>query len=196
VVVGVAAQLGIRPVGPGGSRTSRLGALARGPRRGVQAFAGTRPGAWVFARTLHHLDRAVAGLTRGRTTLTDVLAGLPAVQLTTTGARSGLPRTVPLLGIAVQDGLAVIGSNFGARSHPGWVHNLLADPAATVSRHNRSVAVLAREADGDEADRIWQLARRLYHGYALYPERTQGRVIRVFVLDPATRPATGSAGGG
>ncbi len=64
-----------------------------------------------------------------------LLAGLPVIMLTTTGAKSGLPRPMPLVGIPMGDDVAVIGSNYGQERTPGWVHNLLANPAATVDYH-------------------------------------------------------------
>ena len=63
----------------------------------VQKVASSRPGAWLYARTLHHVDRVVFKLSGGRATVTSALGGLPVVLLTTTGAKSGLPRTLPLL---------------------------------------------------------------------------------------------------
>jgi F420H(2)-dependent quinone reductase len=69
-------------------------------------------------------------LTRGRTTFSSLIAGLPVVMLTTTGARSGLQRTLPLLGIPQDDSVVVIASNFGRSRDPGWYHNLRANPQA------------------------------------------------------------------
>jgi F420H(2)-dependent quinone reductase len=63
----------------------------------VQKVASSRPGAWLYARTLHHFDRVAFKLSGVRATMTGTLAGLPVVILTTTGAKSGLPRTLPLL---------------------------------------------------------------------------------------------------
>jgi deazaflavin-dependent oxidoreductase (nitroreductase family) len=78
----------------------------------------------------------------------------------------------------------VIGSNWGRAAHPGWVHNLDADPHATVTWHGRSIDTRVREATGEEAEVIWQAARSLYRGFRTYPARTGGREIRVFVLEP------------
>jgi F420H(2)-dependent quinone reductase len=63
----------------------------------VQTVASSRPGAWFYARSLHYFDRVFFKLSGGRATMTGALAGLPVVILTTTGAKSGLPRTLPLL---------------------------------------------------------------------------------------------------
>jgi deazaflavin-dependent oxidoreductase (nitroreductase family) len=178
--VGVAADLGLEAFLSAGPARSGFGRSAFG--RGLRLVASTRPGARVFARTAHHLDPIAARINRGGT-LTETLAGLPTIFLTSTGARTGLPRTNPLVAVPTGADVAVIGSNFGRATHPGWVHNLLADPRATASRRGRRVEVLAREATGARAEQIWQQARALYHGYRTYPERTGGRVIRVFVLE-------------
>jgi deazaflavin-dependent oxidoreductase (nitroreductase family) len=68
----------------------------------------------------------------GKRSLAGIAAGLPSVILTTTGVKSGKPRTVALLGIAHPDGVAVVAANHGDAKHPARYHNLKADPAATV----------------------------------------------------------------
>jgi len=152
--------------------------------RPVRLAASTSLGARAFAPVIPTVDRAVVRLSGGRTTGTEWLAGLPTLHLTTTGARTGARRTVPLVGIVVGPDVAVIGSNWGRPRHPGWVHNLAADPRATVSRRGRAVDVHAREASGEEAEGIWQVGRSIYRGFRTYPTRTGGRSIRVFVLEP------------
>jgi deazaflavin-dependent oxidoreductase (nitroreductase family) len=128
------------------------------------------------------MDQMVMKITDGRTTFSEGGAGLPTVYLTTRGAKSGLSRTVPLLAVIDGDAIAIIGSNWGRPQHPAWVHNLLADPHATVTWRDHSVEVLAREVTGSDADRVWQEARSLYRGFRTYPTRTRGRIIRVFLL--------------
>ncbi len=150
--------------------------------RSIREVAATRLGAGLLAPTLHHVDTLVLRVSRGSTTVTDSVAGFPTVLLTTTGARSGRPRTVPVGGIPQNGDLAVIGSNFGRLHHPGWVHNLSACPDARVSRHGVSRAVRARELEGEEAEQVWRRARTMYKGFQTYPGRTGGRQIRVFVL--------------
>jgi deazaflavin-dependent oxidoreductase (nitroreductase family) len=92
---------------------------------------------------------------------------------------------MPLVGIPMGDDLAVIGSNYGQERTPGWVHNLLAHPAARVDYRDRAVEVIARPATDAERDEAFEIGSRLYPGYATYRERASHRVIRVFVLEPA-----------
>jgi deazaflavin-dependent oxidoreductase (nitroreductase family) len=155
-------------------------------QRVVQKVASTRFGAWYFSKTLHSPDKALFKVTGGRLTVPALLAGLPVVMLTTTGAKTGKPRTMPLLGIPVGEDLAVIGSNYGQKKTPGWVYNLEADPSATVGYRDRSVEVVAHRADEAETDRVFALGDAFYLGYAKYRLRADHRVIRVFILETAT----------
>lgn len=154
-------------------------------QRFLRRFAASGPGSWLFARVLHHIDRPVHHLTGGRHTFASLVAGIPVLMLTTTGAKSGQPRTVPVLAIPAADGLAIIASNFGQDRHPGWYHNLRAHPEADVvvdgaRRHVRAVPV-----DGERRARIWQEGLRTYPGFDQYQRRASHRQISVFVLEPA-----------
>jgi deazaflavin-dependent oxidoreductase (nitroreductase family) len=112
-------------------------------------------------------------------------SGLPIVSLTTTGAKSRLPRTVPLVGMPVDDGLAIIASNFGQARHPAWYYNLRANPAAETYVDGRHTKVIAVEAEGDRRAAIWQQALQVYPGFQIYDRRATERPIVVFVLEPA-----------
>lgn len=163
-----------------------LGLRLRPPnaaQRLVQTVAATKAGSWVFSRTLPPLDSATQRAT-GRT-LPEVFASLPVVQVTVTGRRSGLPRTIHLVAIPHDEELAVIGTNFGQGGTPDWVLNLEADPRATVSFRGRSFDVVARLATPAERETIMSMADRTYSGYASYRERIVNREIRVFVLEAA-----------
>ena len=151
-------------------------------QRLVQTVAATRQGSWLFSRTLPFLDSTAQRVT-GRT-LPEVFASIPGVQVTTTGRRTGLPRTSHLVAIPHDDGLAVIGTNFGQGDTPGWVLNLEADPRATVSFRGRPRPVVARPASPEERETIMARADSTYSGYQAYRERITSREIRVFVLEP------------
>jgi deazaflavin-dependent oxidoreductase (nitroreductase family) len=154
-------------------------------QRGVQAVGSTRPGAWAFARVLPPLDRLTHRVSKGRTSLPEVLAGLPVVMVTTTGRRSGQPRTTPLIAVPVGDDLALLGTNFGGPSTPAWVHNLEADPRASVEYRGRRAEVVARPATDEERARVWAASSGVYGGYTKYRSRVTDREIRIFVLEPA-----------
>ena len=99
----------------------------------MRAMAVTKADRVLFRPTAHRLDQVVNKLTGGKRSFAGIAAGLPAVILTTTGAKSGKPRTVALLGIPHPDGVAVVATNYGAAIHPAWYHNLKANPTATVT---------------------------------------------------------------
>ena len=162
-------------------------------QRLVQAGASTRPGAWLFARLLPPLDRLTHRLSRGRTSLPAVLAGLPVLTVTTTGRRSGRPRSTPLISVPLDDDLTLLGTNFGQPSTPAWVLNLEADPEVTVEYRGRTVRARARPATDDERERIWAASAHVYGGYRAYQERVTSRTIRLFVLEPLGRSADGAA---
>lgn len=150
----------------------------------LRRFAGSGPGSWLFARILHRIDRPVYRLTRGRHTFASLVSGIPVVMLTTTGARSGRPRTVPVLGLPTEDGLAVIASNFGQHRHPAWYHNLRATPEGEVAVGGSTQRFRAVEAHGDRRARIWEQGLRVYPGWSQYERRASHRTIAVFVLEP------------
>ncbi len=150
----------------------------------MRRFAAGGPGSWLFARVAPDIDRPVHRLTRGRHTLGSLITGLPVVMLTTTGAKSGEPRTVPVLGMPTSDGLAVIASNWGQQRHPGWYHNLRANPEAEIVVDRSRRRVRAVEADDEQRARIWQESLRVYPGFGQYERRASHRRIHVFVLEP------------
>jgi deazaflavin-dependent oxidoreductase (nitroreductase family) len=164
---------------------------ANAVQRALQKVASTRAGAWTFSKTITPLDRVLYRASKGRMTAPQVLAGLPVIMVTTTGRRSGLLRTAPLVGVPIDGDLAIVGTNFGQRDTPGWVFNLEADPAARAGYRNRDVAVVARPASDDERGRVLRDAAAVYPGYDAYQERISGRTIRIFVLEPAGEPAAG-----
>jgi deazaflavin-dependent oxidoreductase (nitroreductase family) len=145
-------------------------------------ISSSRPGAWLFARSMPQIDRIVLRVSRGQVTLAGTAAGIPVLTITTTGARSGLRRTTPLLGVPCGDDIAIIGTNFGQPGTPGWYYNLRAEPRAEVTYRNKSVTATAREADAEERQTILAQARKIYGGYEAYARRITGRQIPVMIL--------------
>jgi deazaflavin-dependent oxidoreductase (nitroreductase family) len=161
---------------------SVLGALARrlGHRRWFAA-AG---------RLLVPADRLVGRLTRGRVV---ALGLIPSLVLTTTGRRSGRPRSNPLLYVPDGDAYVVVGSNWGQPRQPSWALNLLAEPAAEVLRKGRRTPVRAELATGAERERLWRLLVTEWPAYHTYERRAGDREIQVFRLVPTGVPSTGRA---
>ena len=154
-------------------------------QRVVVAIASTRAVSTLNRRLLPSLDRLVLTVTGGRGTLTSLASGLPILWLTSVGARSGLARTSPLLGFPLGEDMAVIGTSFGQKTTPGWVHNLEAHPDASAVYQGIEVRVVARRAEPEETNLVWETAVRTYPGYANYTRWASHRQIRVFVLEVA-----------
>jgi deazaflavin-dependent oxidoreductase (nitroreductase family) len=145
---------------------------------------------WFIAlgRRLTPLDWRLYRLTGGRWSLIGRHV-LPMMLITTTGRKSGRPRTQPLLYAADGDRYVVVGSNWGQAHHPAWSSNLLARPTARVTLGDREFGVRATLTTGAERERLWQLAQRIWPAYATYADRAEDRQIRVFLLAPeAERP--------
>jgi deazaflavin-dependent oxidoreductase (nitroreductase family) len=155
----------------------------------MQKVPSSRPGSWIFARTMHYFDALFLKVSNGRFTMTSVLAGLPVMMLTSTGAKSGLPRTLPLLCIsndAEHNKIAIIASNWGQRRNPAWYYNLKANPTATGTIRGKAITYTAHEAEGDEYEAFWQLASGTYPGYPKYKDRASHRHIPIMVLTAGT----------
>jgi len=127
------------------------------------------------------LNVPVYRLTRGR--LMNKVGRAPVLLLSTTGRRSGQPRTAPVLYIADGENVVVVGSNAGNVREPAWSHNLKANPDASIEIRSTRAQVRARVAEGEERARLWQLVNEQYAGFDDYDERTS-RDIAVFVLEP------------
>jgi deazaflavin-dependent oxidoreductase (nitroreductase family) len=163
-----------------------LGYRVRRPhafQRLVQSFASTRPGAWFFSKVLHHLDDLVVKVSKGRTSAPEVLAGLPVVDVTSIGRKSGLPRRSHLIAVPIDGTLALLGTNFGQPSTPAWVLNLEANPRATVTYRRRTLEATARPATDDERARVLAGSAQVYGGYLKYQQRITGRRLRIFMLE-------------
>ncbi|WP_055491466.1 nitroreductase family deazaflavin-dependent oxidoreductase [Streptomyces sp. TP-A0356] len=107
--------------------------------------------------------------------------GVPLLLLTTTGARSGQPRTMPMTYLRDGARLVVFAANGGRESHPGWYHNLLANSAAGVEVGTETYDVTATEVEGAERERLWAQQLEYTPYFAGFQERA-GRRIPVVAL--------------
>ena len=134
-----------------------------------------------FATRLHSsVYRATDGKVGGR------LLGSPVLLLTTTGRKSGRPRTIPLLYLRDGENLVVVASNGGTAGDPAWWLNLMDNPEASMEVGGRNLRVQAEVAEGEERRRLWGRAVRMYGAYQQYQERTDRR-IPVVLLRPIGR---------
>jgi deazaflavin-dependent oxidoreductase (nitroreductase family) len=138
-------------------------------------------GGWLFITVFPAIDRKLIPLTRGRL---KVALGQPILLLHTRGARSGQPRTSPLLYTPHGDGFLVIASKAGAAQHPAWYHNVRAHPdAVSVEIGGRRIPVNPRLVEGAERARLWHEANDNYNGYETYQQRAGDRIIPVLLLE-------------
>jgi deazaflavin-dependent oxidoreductase (nitroreductase family) len=111
------------------------------------------------------------------------IVGMPVVVLTTTGRKTGKPRTVPLTALEHDGHTYVIASKGGDDHHPTWYLNLVATPEVSVQRGGRTEPMVARTLSFEEKAEVWPLVTRAYKGYASYQKRTD-REIPVVELVP------------
>jgi deazaflavin-dependent oxidoreductase (nitroreductase family) len=105
----------------------------------------------------------------------------PLLLLTTTGRHSGRRRTTPMMFIPEGDDLLVIASNAGARTHPDWFHNVVADPHVVVEVKGETYEATAEVPEGGERDRIFASVVERYPFFGDHQAKA-GRTIPVVVL--------------
>jgi deazaflavin-dependent oxidoreductase (nitroreductase family) len=132
-------------------------------------------------RAFGKLNVPIYRLTRGR--LMNKVGRAPVMLLTSTGRRSGQPRTAPVLYLADSERLIVVSSNGGNNHAPAWSYNLTANPDAEVEIRGDRRRVRARVAEGEERADLWLKMNQQYAGFADY-DATTSREIAVFVLEP------------
>jgi deazaflavin-dependent oxidoreductase (nitroreductase family) len=153
-------------------------------KRRITAFALTKPGTWFSSEVGARIDPWLLRVTRGRVDHT--LGQIPIVLVTVRGARSGRERTVALLYFTDGEDVILIASSYGRAKFPAWYYNLVANPDVRLEAMGRSGSYVAHEAQGEDRDRLFELAKLVYSGYTDYEQRTTGiRRIPVMRLTPA-----------
>ncbi|KSU55762.1 nitroreductase family deazaflavin-dependent oxidoreductase [Gordonia sp. JH63] len=141
----------------------------------MSAKAELSPEGWVREQTEKILEQ---GTTDGVTVM-----DRPIVLFTTTGAKSGKKRYVPLMRVEENGKYLMVASKGGAPEHPAWYHNVKANPQVTAQDGTEVKELTARElSDGEERDHWWELAVAAFPPYAEYQTKTD-RQIPVFVLE-------------
>jgi F420H(2)-dependent quinone reductase len=117
----------------------------------------------------------------------------PVLLLTTTGRKSGEPRTAPILYLERGEAMIVIDTNAGNEKLPGWSHNLKANPRGEVQVGRRKLEVTARAAAGTEREELWRACNDQYGGFDEYIEWMK-RTPSVWVLEPVGAEGEPEAG--
>jgi deazaflavin-dependent oxidoreductase (nitroreductase family) len=151
------------------------------PPRALVNLASSKPGAWMFVNVANRVDKHLVPATNG---WVSTVPGSQVLAIETIGAKSGQARRTPLVYATDGDRIVLIASKGGAAKNPGWYHNLKANPEVQVWAKRRCGRYRAREAEGDERQRLWKVATEYYPGYDTYQDRTGGRRIPVIVLEP------------
>lgn len=158
-------------------------------RRDVFRYLGTKQWFATLAARAAPLDTRVFRASGGRFGLLGKY-DLPQLLLTTTGRKSGQPRTVTLLYGRFDGALVLIGSNFGQANHPAWALNLEANPQAEVSVDGQVIQVRAEMVtDAETREAVWGQMIDIYPGYAMY-RSSAGRDIKVFAVRPVDEAVT------
>jgi deazaflavin-dependent oxidoreductase (nitroreductase family) len=129
-----------------------------------------------FNQNLIQEFRANEGKVGGR------FEGRPVLLLTTTGAKSGRPFTIPLVYLPDGERLLIFASKAGAPRHPDWYHNLVANPTVTLEVGNEKFDATAKVVTGDERDRLYQRQVEAMPQFGDYQKNTT-RVIPVVALE-------------
>ena len=153
-----------------------------GLQRAMHRVGMSPAGRWFGINVSTRVDPWLLRVSGGRVSTTSFF---PLVLLTVRGRKSGEPRTVPLVYFTQGDEVILTASSFGRAKHPAWYYNLRANPDVELTAKGHSGSYVARETEGAERDRLFELSKRLYAGYGLYEERASHRTIPVFALRPA-----------
>jgi deazaflavin-dependent oxidoreductase (nitroreductase family) len=143
-------------------------------------------GGWLYHVLCRRIDTFLIPLTNGRLSM-----GPPGqtLLLTTTGAKSGRPRTASLAFLRRGEDMVIVASKGGAAHHPGWYHNVRAEPRVVVQSPAGIENRIAREAVGEERDALFGEMASRWSNFAAYQARATQRTIPVIVLSPVAVPA-------
>jgi deazaflavin-dependent oxidoreductase (nitroreductase family) len=149
--------------------------------RALLALGTTRGFALIYRRLGPPLDTWLYRTFQGRVSAR--VYGLPGLLLSTTGARTGVVRTVPLVHLRDGDDFLVTGTSFGRPNHPAWTNNLLKHPEAQIEVGPVRLHVRAALVDEAGFREAWPRFVAVSPAYERYLARS-GRVPRVFRLVP------------
>ncbi len=170
----------------------------RRPRNPLSALARRLGGhEWLmaWAPVIIRLEGWLRALTGNRMSLVGI-AGLPSVQITVPGRRSGIARTTALLAVPLGDGYIVTGSNWGRPKTPAWAWNLGAVDEADVKVGARVHRMRVQAVTGADRPQFWADIVHYWPGYEMERRLAAGRRFPMFLLTPAGPSAADGARAG
>lgn len=168
-----------------------IGPLPRSPLAALGRWVGSRELTMRLRPLILFLESHLRAWTNNRVSLVGI-AGLPSLQITVPGRKTGLPRTTALLCVPCGRGYLVAGSNWGLPKHPVWSANLRAVDTARVQVGATESEMTVRIVEGDERAALWQGLVRYWPGYEMEHRLAGGREFRMFLLEPADDAASTS----
>jgi deazaflavin-dependent oxidoreductase (nitroreductase family) len=138
----------------------------------------------VVVKTMNVVHKTALKVSGGR--LGTKVLGMPAVELHSTGRKSGKRRSVMLTSpIHEPDRVVLVASKGGDDRHPDWYHNIVAHPDVEITEGGATRPMRARVATAEEKAELWPTIVEAYKGYAGYQQRTE-RDIPVIICEPRT----------
>jgi deazaflavin-dependent oxidoreductase (nitroreductase family) len=136
----------------------------------------------LLSRALVRTNAAVFRVTGGR--LGSQLGKQSVLLLHTVGRKSGKAYTTPLSYYRDGDRYLIVASNWGQEEHPNWFRNLMQSPRAAIQTKSGTLQVEARQAEGEEYQRLWNVVTRQNSQYLRYQQAVT-RQIPIVILTPA-----------
>ncbi|MBB5917312.1 deazaflavin-dependent oxidoreductase (nitroreductase family) [Nocardia transvalensis] len=156
--------------------------MPRNPLTALGRALARRPAVMRTAPVVVRLERLVRRLSGGRHGVLD-LAGLPSMELTVAGRKTGRPRTVSLLYVPDGPGsYLLVGSNWGRTEHPAWSANLDAAEYAEIHSEGDRFKVRVHRLSGADRERAWRRAVAYWPGYRMEQRLAGSRKFRLYQL--------------
>jgi deazaflavin-dependent oxidoreductase (nitroreductase family) len=151
-------------------------------RKALVPLSNNRVGYWYLSRIAPRIDATLTPATRA---WLSSVPGTPLLLLTTTGARSGKSRTNALVYWSRGEDVILMASNYGRDAHPAWLHNVRAHPQVVLLFRGKRGRYLARVAEGQERQELWETSKAFIGNYRSYEDRVgDKRQIEVVVCTP------------